>query len=313
MTWKLEGQETAYEHFVPPFLLTTSVLYQKIRNVQLRIVPAEGLVPVEVAKYDQKVILEALHNCIAHQDYLRNGRIIVTEQIDKLSLENEGSFFEGQPDDYTTGNKTPRRYRNPFLTQAMTELNMIDTMGYGIHQMFVEQAKRYLPIPDYDLTSPQSVKLTIHGKVVDPAFSRLLIQQTALSIADILALDRIQKKLSLPEETIIHLKHAKLIEGRKPNYHIAASVAKTTAHKVAYIKTRAQDDEFYKKQITDYLKKFKEASYDDIKELLWNKLSDALNPLQKANKISNLLTNMRRAGDICNTGSKKIPQWKLAD
>jgi ATP-dependent DNA helicase RecG len=33
------------------------------------------------------------------------------------------------------GNKIPRRYRNPFLAQAMAELNMIDTMGYGIHEM----------------------------------------------------------------------------------------------------------------------------------------------------------------------------------
>jgi len=28
-------------------------------------------------------------------------------------------------------------YRNPFLTQAMNELNMIDTMGYGIYQKLI--------------------------------------------------------------------------------------------------------------------------------------------------------------------------------
>jgi ATP-dependent DNA helicase RecG len=27
-----------------------------------------------------------------------------------LVFENEGSFFEGQPDDYIAGNKTPRGY-----------------------------------------------------------------------------------------------------------------------------------------------------------------------------------------------------------
>jgi ATP-dependent DNA helicase RecG len=68
MTWKLEGAERAYEHFGTPFLLSTSQLYQKIRNIQLRILPQDELLPVEVSKYDQKVVLEALHNCIAHQD-----------------------------------------------------------------------------------------------------------------------------------------------------------------------------------------------------------------------------------------------------
>lgn len=71
MTWKLEGAERAYEHFGPPFLLTTSSFYQKIRNIQLRILPDDVLLAIEVSKYDQKVVLEALHNCIAHQDYMQ--------------------------------------------------------------------------------------------------------------------------------------------------------------------------------------------------------------------------------------------------
>jgi len=43
MSWKLEGPERAYEHFGPPFLLTTSALYQRIRNIQLRIFPDDAL------------------------------------------------------------------------------------------------------------------------------------------------------------------------------------------------------------------------------------------------------------------------------
>ena len=132
MTWKLEGPERAYEHFSPPFLLSTSWLYRRIRNIQLRLLPQDELLPIEVAKYDQKIVLESLHNCIAHQDYTRNGRVIVIEQPDRLVFENEGMFFEGQPGDYLEGNRVPRKYRNPFLAQAMAELNMIDTMGFGM-------------------------------------------------------------------------------------------------------------------------------------------------------------------------------------
>ena len=93
MTWKLEGAERAYQHFGPPFLLTTTELYQKIRNVQIRIFPEDQLLGIELAKYDQKIVLEALHNCIAHQDYSRNARVIVTELPDRLLFENEGIFF----------------------------------------------------------------------------------------------------------------------------------------------------------------------------------------------------------------------------
>ena len=105
MTWKLDAEERAYEHFGPPFLLNTSALFQRIRNVQIRILPEDTLFTVEVSKYDQRVVLEAIHNCIAHQDYTRNGRILVTELSDKLIMENEGRFFEGKPHDYIEGQK----------------------------------------------------------------------------------------------------------------------------------------------------------------------------------------------------------------
>lgn len=313
MTWRLETTEKAYEHFGPPFLLNTTRLYRKIRNVQVRVLPEDQLLAVEVAKYDQKIILEALHNCIAHQDYRRNGRIVVTEQSDQLVFENEGTFFEGQPLDYLAGHKTPRRYRNPFLAQAMAELSMIDTMGYGIHEMFLGQAKRFFPLPDFDLSDPQAVKITILGRIVDPAYTRALIKKTDLGLQDILALDRVQKHLPLDDETIRHLKRLKLIEGRKPHLHVSASIADISNTKAAYIKTRTLDDRHYRKLVVEYLEKFREASREDIDGFLLAKLGDALDAKQKQTKIGNLLTGMRKAEVIRNTGSRAKPCWQLAE
>ncbi|HRK56119.1 MAG TPA: putative DNA binding domain-containing protein [Burkholderiaceae bacterium] len=311
LTWKLEGPERAYEHFGPPFLLNTSRLYRRIRNIPLRLLPQDELLPIEVSKYDQKIVLEALHNCLAHQDYARNGRVVVTELPDRLLFENEGTFFEGQPADYIHGDRVPRRYRNPFLAQAMAELNMIDTMGYGIHDMHARQAKRYFPLPDYDLSNANSVKLTIYGGVVDPAYSRLLIQKTDLPFVDVLALDRVQKNLPIPDKVIVRLKRAGLIEGRKPHLHVSASVAKATASKADYIRTRAQDDEFYAKLLTDYLERYGQANRTEINNLLLNKLSDALTHEQKYTKVSNLLGKLRRRGTIKNIGSDSAPCWQL--
>ncbi|OED43449.1 transcriptional regulator [Chromatiales bacterium (ex Bugula neritina AB1)] len=314
MTWKLEGPERAYEHFGPPFLLNTTALYQKIRNVQLRLLPEDQLLAIEVAKYDQKIVMEALHNCITHQDYGRNGRISFIEYPDRLVLENEGDFFEGKPADYIAGNKTPRRYRNPFLAQAMVELNMIDTMGYGIHEMYMGQRRRYFPMPDYDLGEAASVRMTIHGKIVDPAFSRMLFQNSDLLLDEVLALDRVQKKLPLDDDAMIkHLRRRNLIEGRKPNFYISANIAAAVDAKEAYIHTRGQDDKFYSALVLDYLQKYQSASRQDLNKLLWDKLSDVLDDEQKENKMSNLLTNMRRAGKITNTGSRRASEWKIAE
>lgn len=51
--------------------------------------------------------------------------------------------------------KRPGATATRFLTQAMAELNMMSTMGYGIHEMHLGQARRSFPMPDYDLSEPQ--------------------------------------------------------------------------------------------------------------------------------------------------------------
>lgn len=311
MVWNLVGPERAYEHFGPPFLLNTTAIYQRIRNIQIRLLPHDELWPVEVAKYDQKVILEALHNCIAHQDYTRDGRIVVTEHVDRLVFENEGNFYEGEPENYAVRAKVPHRYRNPFLVKAMAELNMIDRMGYGIHDIFRKQAQRYLPLPDYDLHSKNSVTMTVYGAVVDRAYTVLLMENTAIPLCDILALDRVQKGLPLSDEAIKRLRKAKLIEGRKPRLHISASVAAATDQKAEYIRTRSLDDTHYIKLITDYLGLFGSASREAINKFMLEKLSGGLSDEQKITKIGNLLTKMRKAGLIHNAGTSRHSKWVI--
>lgn len=314
ITWNLKGEEQAYEHFYPPFLLASSAIFARIRNVQIRILPQDQLLAHEVSKYDQAVVLEALHNCIAHQDYAGNARIVVTEYGDRLVFENEGGFVDGDPTDYATGAKSvPRRYRNAWLVQAMAELNMIDQMGYGIQRIYERQRQRFFPLPDYDLDDANMVRLTIHGRVVDPAYSRLLMQQTGLDLVDVLALDRVQKKLPITDDAIRHLRRGNLIEGRKPNFHVSAQVAAATATMADYVRTRGQDDEFYAKLLTDYLSGAGTASRKVVDDLLLSKLSDALTPEQKFKKVANLLTKLRRQGRIVNTGPRAAPQWKLAE
>jgi ATP-dependent DNA helicase RecG len=124
-------------------------------------------------------------------------------------FESEGAFYDGQPDDYIFGARTPRRYRNAQLVQAMVELNMIDSMGYGIHQMNQQQAKRFFPLPDYDLTETGVVKMVIYGAVVDEAYSRVLMQKTDLPFVDIIALDHVQKGIN---SLITKMRRSGLIE-----------------------------------------------------------------------------------------------------
>jgi ATP-dependent DNA helicase RecG len=313
ITWKLVGEQQAYEHFGLPFLLTTTQVLHRIRNVGYKIFPQNQLLATEVSKYDTRVILEALHNAIAHQDYQLRSRILVTEKADRLMFENAGGFFQGKPEDYFSGEQTPSRYRNPWLTQAMVSLNMIDTMGFGISTMTLSQRKRYFPLPDYSKSGADHVVLEIYGHVIDENYTRLLLEHQDLPLATVMLLDRLQKKLRISDDAATLLRKQGLIEGRKPNYYLAAQVAKTVGKKDAYIRNRAFDDNYYKDLILGYLAKYGSASRDELLGLILDKFSDALDEKQKQNKFRNLLYAMSRR-DQTIVKSRDFPKgrWVLS-
>ena len=159
ITWVLRDdkkQEKDYQHVDLPFVLAGDKLFPKIRNLTVRHLPSGTLFPHEVTQYDPWVIRETLHNCVAHQDYLMGGRINVVETPDTLLFTNLGSFIPGTVEEMILSDAPPEIYRNPFLAQAMVNLNMIDTIGSGIKRMFTRQWERSFPLPDYELDDPKT-------------------------------------------------------------------------------------------------------------------------------------------------------------
>jgi ATP-dependent DNA helicase RecG len=279
----------------------------------LSFLPPGQLIPVDVSKYDQRIVLEALHNCIAHQDYSQCAKVIVVERVGELEFRSVGSFYDGTPEDYISNNRIPSRYRNPFLAEAMLQLRMMDTMGLGIREvMFRGQAKRYLPMPDYDTADQNQVVMRLAGRFIDENYSRALLIHQDLSLSDMCALDRVQKNQTIDAAAVQSLRKRELIEGRKNALHVSAAVADVTDQKAQYIRNRSQGDEHYRKLILDYLDKFNQASLRELKEMLEPLLPDVLGNKQKLIKIRNLLTWLREKELIRAEGSKKNAIWRSA-
>lgn len=300
IVWRLRtNTESGGDIFGIPFLKSTQKILNNIRNYRFKIYPRNTMIPIEVWKYDTKSILEALHNCIAHQQYEMNARIIVTENEDKLCFENSGSFFLGSYEDYIEGNKTPDKYRNPFLVNAMVNVKMIDTQGYGIHNIFSSQRNRYLPMPDYDLTEPNKVKLSISGNIIDENYSLQLIENVAnLTLTDVVLLDKVQKHISIPYEARKMLRSKNLIEGKNSNIYVSRSVASITGTEVEYTLNKGLDDLYYEDYIFNAISEHKKLSRKQIEGMVVPKLPNGLTDSQKKSKVGNILTKLRKLGKI---------------
>ncbi len=304
------GNDKDYAIFSCPFLLAVDKVYEKIRNLKYRYLQEGTLFPEEVNQYEPYSIREALNNCIAHQDYTKQGRINVVEMDDQLIFSNLGSFIPVSVEKVVIDDAPEEHYRNRFLATAMFNLKMVDTAGGGIRKMFNYQRERYFPMPDYDLTRGK-VKMILSGKILDVEYAKALAKNQDLTLEEIIMLDKVQKKrmLTSTEEQILRKKN--LIEGRKPNYYISLKVAQKTGQKASYTKNKALDKQYYLDLIVKAIKQHKVLSRKDVDELLWKKLPDWMNDKQRKIKINNLLSELRRANKIKNEGSFKEPKWVL--
>ncbi len=306
ISWILRDRDNVskdYEHFSCPFILSADEVYAKIRNLKYRYMTDGSLFPDEVDSYDPYIIREALNNCIAHQDYTLGGKINVVENEDsKLIFVNSGSFIPKSIENVITADAPESTYRNKFLSQAMVNLNMIDTIGSGIVKMFNIQKKKLFPLPEYELHNEQ-VKVVIEGKVLDMNYARKLVQMPELTLREIMLLDKVQKTKTLTTDELKELKAKKLVEGKRPHLHISLEVAKQTGQKDDYMKFRGIDDDYCKKIIVDYLKRFKSGQRADFEGVILDKLSDTLDIEQKKNKVRNNLQALRKDGVIENIGN----------
>jgi ATP-dependent DNA helicase RecG len=314
ISWLLKNERNEdldYEHFGPPFLLNVDKVLARIRNLTVRELPGGTLFPVELTQYDPWVIREALHNCIAHQDYGLRGRIQVVETPDALLLTNVGGFLPGRVETVIEQDAPLEIYRNPFLAEAMVNLNMIDTQGGGIKRMFMKQRERFFPMPDYDLSQPERVMVMLRGRILDERYTRVLMSQSGLDLGLIMLLDKVQKGARISVDESKRLKAAKLVEGRYPNLMVAGQLAALAGQKAQHIRNRGFDSRYYRDLVVALVREHQPVSREDIDRLLLDKLPEVLTDEQKLNRIHNLLRQLVKAGDIVNSGSRRWPKWVL--
>lgn len=302
--WNLKtiyNQDKDFEIFSIPLLLSIDEVYKKIRNLKYRYLRDGTLFPDEVLRYEPFNIRESLNNAIAHQDYSKGARINVVEfEDDHLVFSNYGSFLPKSIEDVVLNDTPEEVYRNPFLVEAMKNLDMIETQGGGIRKIFNYQKQRFFPLPDYNFED-NKVKVTITGKILDENFARILIKNPNLSLEDIFLLDKVQKQRLISEDELKYLKKTGYIEGRKSNLFLSFDVIHSTNDeelKAEYLANRSFDDSHFKDMILEYLKKFGKTKRKAIDNLIIPKLSIILSDDKKKKKVSNFLLALSKVEKI---------------
>ena len=285
-----------YEHFTVPFILTVDKILSKIENLTLREMPGDTLFPDTMKQYDDYTIREALHNCIAHQDYELQQRINFVENPGYLYYSNAGSFIPGTLENALRNEEPQTYFRNECLCRAMVDFNMIDTVSRGIKKMFSEQWRRHFPMPDYEIDAvKKKVVVRIYGNEINKRYTDLLKTNDTLTLWDCISLDAVQKGRAIHKDVAKDLLNRGLIEGEAPNYSISLGVAKDTRQLPSYTKTKGLDKGKLRQMILQYLENAGDegAKRDSIYEYIKDVLPSNKTEEQRLRSLGDLLKTMK--------------------
>lgn len=314
ITWTLyssEGRVEAYEHFDPPFILQVDRVLEKIRNERYRYFDSQlTLFPTLANKYDPEVIRELLHNAIAHQDYRNSGKINVLEYEDRLVFKNEGSFIPGSIEKAIEPGYKPPYYRNRLLADAMVKTEMIDQNAIGIRNVYEIQRGRMLPLPTYDLSEPSRVSVTVYGRVLDEAYTRLLASEPDMDLETVFMLDLVQKGNPITREQAKTLRGRGLVEGRYPKLTLSSRVAGIIGTHEEYVRQKGLDASICKELIVKLLRT-RSCTRAEIVSAISHALPEDMSGEQRKKHVSYLLQELRKERRIRPDGARGSAKWVI--
>lgn len=304
VTWTLRdesGDVVDYEHFTVPFIMTVDNILGKIRNLTMRELPGGTLFPDVMQQYDDYSMREALHNCIAHQDYTMQERINLVESPGFLYYANGGSFIPGTLQKALASLGPQRHYRNECLCNGMVNFNMIDTVGRGIRKIFNEQRKRYFPMPDYEIDEEKrEVAVRLYGNAINQKYTTLLKERKELTLDDCILLDAVQKGHRITEEAAQELRAKGLVEGEYPDLSISLNVARQTKQLPEYTRVSGLERSKLKQMALQFIQNagnegtMRDGIYEYIKIAMpANKTKE-----QKLRLLGNILKELKDEGTV---------------
>jgi ATP-dependent DNA helicase RecG len=303
------------QEFTIPFQLSIPEIVDKIaiKNIEI----ANKLMWVYTGNntllpnYSKENLRECVANCIAHQDYSKQKRITINETIhQQIIFENAGVCLYNidEFNQIRTKRKTPDRYRNPFLVNAMREIWLMESKWSGHFKMFEYCKKVYLPLPEVDRSNQESFVMTIYGVSLDEKFIKILQTKTDLNPITILLLDQVQKWHSIDNKMFARLKKEWYVEWTPNKARLSFEFMQKIGQENEYI--NKTDREHWKILIYRKIEKTPLCQKKDILTYMNDKFPNNRDERKKNQEISIITTLLKKENFIQPIGAKKTTQRK---
>ena len=293
------------------FFLFHDALWERINLRNDRQSYQDGLFRYDIPTFDETSVREALLNAVTHRDYRLGGSVFIRQYPRRLELVSPGGLPPGITPENIIDQQNPRNRR---LAEAFARCGLIERSGQGLNLMVESAIRQGKPLPSLAGTADHEVRLTLEGRVQDPAFVRFLERLGAerlqsFSTYDFLALDAICREQPLTDAMRARLPgliEAGAVEsqgrGRGARYHLSRSGYAAIGRKGVYTRKQGLDHETNKALLVKHICN-SGAEGAPMSELL-----QVLPSLSRAH-IKRLMQELAKEGKVQLKGVTRSARW----
>ena len=313
--WRQIPGKTNYDFrqsWQAPFLQIVDNVWDEIDRRNLITPYREGFIQREIKAFDRDSIREAILNAVAHREYQMSGEVIfIYGSPDGLRIESPGGFMPG-----VTAENAIRSHawRNPLIAQTLEKAGLVERAGQGLDLIYELCIRDGKGIPGFGGSDDYHVRFFVPAQVIDPEFVLFLQhianeRQISFSFDELFELEMIREKqyLSTPIFRDKFLKSG-IIEqtghGRGTQYILTHRYFQEKGKTGVHTRLQGLPRELKKEFILKHLKQNTKGTFQDFVDLF---------PDLGSNKVTNLLTALKREGKIRHEGSRKQGYWCIIE
>jgi ATP-dependent DNA helicase RecG len=307
------GPAADREEYREGFFLWQEAIWKKIDLRNDRQSYQDGLFRMDLPTFDEVAVREALLNAVAHRDYRDGGSVFVRQFPQRLEIASPGGFPPGITPSNVLDQQKPRNRR---LAEALAKCGLIERSGQGMNLMFERAIRQGKPLPSFEGTSSNQVRLTLEGMVKSAAFVRFmerLGEETLRSFGtyDFLALDCLHREEPLSD--LMRSRLPRLIDsgavemigrGKGTRYILSQRFYAALGSKGVYTRKRGLDHETNKALLEQHLRRQGEVGspLSELRQVL---------PALAEGTIQSLLGELRSEGRVDLRGLRRWARWVI--
>ncbi len=279
--------------FRAPLLKVFTELGERFRQ-RNRSIEDVDLFSTQIPDYSEEGFREALANALVHRDYRAPGAAHVQWSEDSIRIDSPGGFPEGVGLHNLL--VTAPRPRNPMLADAFHRAGVVERSGRGVDRIFAGQLRYGRPVPDYSLTTAQTVTVRLHGGAANLVFARFVAAQgrqgRELSVWELVLLSELVRERELTTKRAAELVQQdegkarewlnRMVEGgiveargdgRGRTYLLSAASYGALGQKAAYVRKRGFEPIQQEQMVLQYVQRHGSITRREAAELC--RISDA--------------------------------------